>query len=50
MKPKVRVLAQHRGQSGWLEESDPASVILYVMDGRTASLFRKVLVALTGAA
>jgi hypothetical protein len=26
-------MAQHGGPSGWLEESDPAGVILYVMDG-----------------
>jgi hypothetical protein len=28
-----RGLAQHGGPLGWLEESDPAGVILYVMDG-----------------
>jgi hypothetical protein len=28
-----RVLAQHSGLPGWLEESDPAGVILYVMNG-----------------
>ncbi len=33
MRPKARGLAQHGGPPGWLEESDPAVVILYVMDG-----------------
>jgi hypothetical protein len=33
MRPKARGLAQHGGPPGWLEESDPAGVILYVMDG-----------------
>ncbi len=32
MKPKARGLVQHGGSPGWLEVSDPASVILYVMD------------------
>ncbi len=32
MRPKTRGLAQHGGPPGWLEESDPAGVILYVMD------------------
>jgi hypothetical protein len=39
MRPKARGLAQHGGPPGRLEESDPAGVILYVMDGRTACLF-----------
>ncbi len=43
-------VVQHGGPPGWLEKSDPASVILYVMDGRTASFFRTVPIALTGAA
>ncbi len=30
---KVRVLTQHAGSPGWLEESGPAGLILYVMDG-----------------
>jgi hypothetical protein len=30
---KARGLAQHGGPPGCLEESDPAGVILYVMDG-----------------
>jgi hypothetical protein len=47
MKPKVRELVQHGGPAGWLEVSDPASVILYVMD---ACLFCTVPVALTEAA
>jgi hypothetical protein len=51
MGPKARGLAQHGGPPGWLEESDPAGVILYVMDGPyTACLFRTALLALTGAA
>ena len=51
MRPQARGLAQHGGPPGWLEESDPAVVILYVMDvPDTACLFRTVLVALTGAA
>jgi hypothetical protein len=33
MRSKARGLAQHGGPPGWLEESDPAGVILYVMDG-----------------
>ncbi len=33
MRPKARWLAQHGGPSGWLEESDPAGVIFYMMDG-----------------
>jgi hypothetical protein len=33
MRPKARGLAQHGGSPSWLEENDPAGVILYVMDG-----------------
>ncbi len=33
MRPKSSGLAQHGGPPSWLEESDPAGVILYVMDG-----------------
>jgi hypothetical protein len=33
MRPKARGLAQHGGLPGWLEESDPAGVIFYVIDG-----------------
>ncbi len=46
-----RGLAHHGGPPGWLEESDPAGVLLYVMDVpcRNARLFRTVSVALTGA-
>jgi hypothetical protein len=33
MKLKARGLAQHGGPSGWLEQSDPAGVILKMMDG-----------------
>ncbi len=43
MRPKARWLVQNGGLPGWMEESDPAGVILYVMDGgRTAYLFRTV--------
>jgi len=31
MRPTARGLAQHGGPPGWLEESDPAGVILYGM-------------------
>jgi hypothetical protein len=33
MRPKARGLAQHGGPPVWLEEIDPAGVILYVTDG-----------------
>jgi hypothetical protein len=33
MRPKSRGLTQHGGPPGWLEENDPAVVVLYVMDG-----------------
>jgi hypothetical protein len=33
MSPKARGLVQHGTSPGWLEESDPAGVILFVMDG-----------------
>jgi hypothetical protein len=33
MRPKARGLAQYDSPPGWLEESDPAGVILYMMDG-----------------
>ncbi len=33
MRPKARGLVHHGGPPGWLE-SDPAGVILYVMDGQ----------------
>jgi hypothetical protein len=32
MGPKARGLVQHDGPPGWLE-SDPAGVVLYMMDG-----------------
>jgi hypothetical protein len=32
MRPKDRGLAHHGGPLGWLEESDPVGVVLYVMD------------------
>jgi hypothetical protein len=47
MRPKARGLAQHGARPGWLGESDLAGVILYVMAGHTACLFRNVPVALT---
>ncbi len=49
MRPNARGLVQRGGPPGWLEESDPAGVILYVMDGpyRLPLPYR---VALTGAA
>jgi hypothetical protein len=33
MRLKARGLTRHSGPPGLLEESDPASMILYVMDG-----------------
>jgi hypothetical protein len=48
-RPKARGLAQHIGSPGWLEDCDPAGVILYVMGGRAACLFRTIPVALTRA-
>ncbi len=33
MRPNARRLAHHGGAPGWLEERDPAGVILYVIDG-----------------
>jgi hypothetical protein len=33
MMPKARGLVRHGGLPGWLEESDPAGVILYVLEG-----------------
>ncbi len=52
MRLKARELVQHGGPSGWLEESDPAGVILYVMDEPDSLplLYCTVPVALTGAA
>jgi hypothetical protein len=51
-RPKARGLAQPGGPPGWLEESDPAGVILYVIDGpyRLPLPCRTAPVALTGAA
>jgi hypothetical protein len=49
MRPKARGLAQHGGPPGWQEESDPAGVILYMIDGPYC-LSCTVPVALTGAA
>ncbi len=50
MRPKARGLAQHGGLPGWLEESDPAGVILLVMEGPYRLSFPSVPVALTRAA
>jgi hypothetical protein len=50
MRPMTSELAQRGGLPGWLEESDPAGVILYVTDGPYGLHFRTVPVALTGAA
>ncbi len=52
MRPKPRGLAQHSGPPGWLLKSDPAGVILSVMDGPLPSTFsvHAVPVALTEAA
>jgi len=50
MRPKARGQTQHGGPPGWLEDSDPAGVILYVMDGPYRLLFHAVPVALKGAA
>jgi hypothetical protein len=43
--PKARGLAQHGGPPGRLEESDPAGVTLYMMDGpyRLPFLYSTVL-------
>jgi hypothetical protein len=50
MRPKARGLAQHGGTPGWLEESDPAGVILYVTDGPYSLSFSYRTGCLTGAA
>ncbi len=49
--PKARGLVRHGGPPGWMEESDPAGVILYMMYGsyRPPSPYTNP-VALTGAA
>jgi hypothetical protein len=39
MRPKARGLVQHGSLPSWLEESDLAGVILYVMDGPYRLLF-----------
>jgi hypothetical protein len=39
MRPNDRGLAQHGSLPGWLEESDSAGVILYVMDGSNCLSF-----------
>ncbi len=51
MRPKARGLVQYGGPPGWLKESDPADVILYLMDGPYRLAFSVPFpVALTGAA
>ncbi len=50
MRPKARGLAQHGGTPGWLEESDPAGVIMYLMDGPYHLPFPYRTGCLTGAA
>jgi hypothetical protein len=50
MRLKARGLAQHGGPHGWLEEGNPAGVILYVMGGAVPLSFFKVPVTLIGAA
>jgi len=51
MRSKARGLAQHVGPPGWLEESDPAGVILYAIDGPYRPPFPyRIPVALTWAA
>ncbi len=49
-RPKARGLVQHGGPPGWLEESEPAGVVLYVMERLYPCLFRTIPVALTGTA
>jgi len=49
MRANAIGLAQYGSPSGWLEESDPASVILYLMNGPYRPPFRTVPLALTGA-
>ncbi len=45
MRPKARGLVQHGGPPGCMavDESDPASVILYVMDGHLLKLLFSVV-------
>jgi hypothetical protein len=51
MRPKDTGLAQHGGPPGWQEESDPAGVIVLVMDGPYRLPFPyHTFSALTGAA
>ncbi len=51
IKPKARGLVQNGGPPGWMEETDPAGVILYVMDGPYCLPFPYgTRCALTGAA
>ncbi len=45
MKTKTKGLAQQGGPPGWLEESKPASVIMYVMYGPYCLPLRTVTVA-----
>jgi hypothetical protein len=52
MRPKARGLTQHGagGQPSWLENSDPAGVIIYMTNEPHRCLFRTILIALTEAA
>jgi hypothetical protein len=50
LRSKARGLAQHGSPPGWLKESDPAGVILYVMDGPYRLHFSYHTGSLTGAA
>jgi hypothetical protein len=50
MRPKASGLAQQGGPLGWLEESNPASVIMYVMYGSYCLPLHTTPVALTGIA
>jgi hypothetical protein len=51
MRPKARGLAKHGGPPGWLEESVPAGVILYMMDGPYSLPFPYLpYLSMTGAA
>jgi hypothetical protein len=50
MSSKTRGPVQHGGPPGWQEGSDPAGVILYVMDGPYRLFCRTVPAAVQGAA
>ncbi len=50
MRPKTTELVQHGGLAGWLEESDPAGVILCDGQAILPAFFHTVPYGLTGAA